>query len=321
MKSFAQISSLFEEKFNRNHFPAEPAKLYQAAQYVLGIGGKRVRPACVLMTNELFAEINEDTFHVAMAVELFHNFTLVHDDIMDKAPIRRGLPTVHEKFGESTAILAGDVLFAQAYDYLMRIKPVFLQPVLRIFTKTAKEVCEGQQLDMDFEQKSDINMDEYVQMITLKTSVLLAASMQLGAILGGAGAGNQDQLYEFGKYLGIAFQVQDDYLDTFGDPQKFGKQIGGDILCNKKTFLWLYAMEVASAGQKDQLLELSKNDDPKKVEKVTAIYKMCEVDAWATSLKKKYLEKALFHLDEVAVQKVYKEELNKIALHLMQRES
>ncbi len=321
MKSFAEVSSLFEEKFNRNHFPAEPAKLYQAAQYVLGIGGKRVRPACVLMTNELFAEINEDTFHVAMAVELFHNFTLVHDDIMDKAPIRRGLPTVHEKFGESTAILAGDVLFAQAYDYLMRIKPVFLQPVLRIFTKTAKEVCEGQQLDMDFEQKSDINMDEYVQMITLKTSVLLAASMQLGAILGGAGAGNQDQLYEFGKYLGIAFQVQDDYLDTFGDPQKFGKQIGGDILCNKKTFLWLYAMEVASAGQKDQLLELSKNDDPKKVEKVTAIYKMCEVDAWATSLKKKYLEKALFHLDEVAVQKVYKEELNKIALHLMQRES
>jgi len=321
MKSFAEVSSLFEEKFNRNHFPAEPAKLYQAAQYVLGIGGKRVRPACVLMTNELFAEINEDTFHVAMAVELFHNFTLVHDDIMDKAPIRRGLPTVHEKFGESTAILAGDVLFAQAYDYLMRIKPVFLQPVLRIFIKTAKEVCEGQQLDMDFEQKSDINMDEYVQMITLKTSVLLAASMQLGAILGGAGAGNQDQLYEFGKYLGIAFQVQDDYLDTFGDPQKFGKQIGGDILCNKKTFLWLYAMEVASAGQKDQLLELSKNDDPKKVEKVTAIYKMCEVDAWATSLKKKYLEKALFHLDEVAVQKVYKEELNKIALHLMQRES
>lgn len=321
MKSFTEVSSLFEEKCNRRHFPDEPAKLYQAAQYMLGIGGKRIRPACVLMTNELFAPINEDSYHVAMAVELFHNFTLVHDDIMDNAPIRRGLQTVHAKFGESTAILAGDVLFAQAYDYLMRINPAYLQPVLRIFTKTAKEVCEGQQLDMDFEEKTGIRMEEYVQMITLKTSVLLAASMQLGAILGGAGAGNQDQLYEFGKYLGIAFQVQDDYLDTFGDPEKFGKQIGGDILCNKKTFLWLHAMEVATHTQKEQLLAFTKNEEPNKVEKVTAIYKMCGVDAWATSLKKKYLEKALFHLDEVAVQKVHKQELHKMALYLMQRES
>jgi len=186
------------------------------------------------MGNELFNEINSDVYNVATAIELFHNFTLVHDDIMDKAPLRRGVQTVHTKFGEPTALLSGDVMLVIAYEYLNKIKTHYLPAVISIFNKMAIEVCEGQQLDMDFEQKEKVSFGEYLAMITLKTSVSLAASLQVGALLGGAGLGNQRHLFEFGKNLGIAFQVQDDYLDAFGDPAKFGKQTGGDILSNKK---------------------------------------------------------------------------------------
>jgi geranylgeranyl diphosphate synthase type II len=187
------------------------------------------------MGNELFGEINPDSYEVATAIELFHNFSLIHDDIMDKAPLRRGMETVHTKYGESTALLAGDVMLVQSYEYLNKIRRDYSQRVFQVFNDTAKAVCEGQQLDMDFEKRSVVSLEEYVNMISLKTSVLLAASLQLGAILGGAGQGNQQHLYEFGKNLGIAFQVQDDFLDAFGDPDKFGKQVGGDILANKKT--------------------------------------------------------------------------------------
>ncbi len=320
MYSFTELSKLFEERFNVRHFPAHTPTLYDPAQYILGLGGKRIRPVCVLMGNELFAEINPDAYHVATAIELFHNFSLIHDDIMDKAPLRRGMPTVHAKYGDSTALLAGDVMFAQAYDYLTKVKPEYVQKIIQLFNKTSKEVCEGQQLDMDFEKASNVSFDEYVNMITLKTSVLLAASLQLGAVLGGAGEGNQQHLYEFGKNLGIAFQVQDDYLDAFGDPKKFGKQVGGDILANKKTFLMIHVMELASASQLSELDALMKNNPANKVEKTLQIFKDCKVDAWAQELKEKYLQTALKHLEDTAVLNVRKKPLMELAEYLISRD-
>ena len=320
MQAFEELLKKFETHFSVRHFPAEPSTLYNPAQYILKLGGKRVRPVCVLMGNELFDEIHTDTFHAATAVELFHNFSLIHDDIMDKAPLRRGMQTVHSKYGESTALLAGDAMFVQAYVYLSKIKPEALQKVLPLFNKTAMEVCEGQQLDMDFEQKATVSMEDYLNMITLKTSVLLAGSLKLGAILGGASKGNQDHLYEFGKNLGIAFQIQDDYLDAFGDPLKFGKQVGGDILSNKKTFLMIHALETASAHEKNQLEELMRSNPADKVEKVLQIFKSAGVDEWAMQLKNQYLEIAMKHLEDIAVMSKRKEPLQQLASFLIQRE-
>ncbi|MFN8243165.1 MAG: polyprenyl synthetase family protein [Ferruginibacter sp.] len=320
MYSFPELSKQFEEKFSGPHFPAHTPTLYEPAQYILQLGGKRVRPVCVLMANELFDTISPDAYHVATAIELFHNFTLIHDDIMDKAPLRRGMATVHARYGESTALLAGDVMFAQAYEYLNRIKHGHVQKIIQLFTKTAKEVCEGQQLDMDFEKLEMVSLDEYVNMITLKTSVLLAASLQLGAILGGAGEGNQHHLYEFGKNLGIAFQVQDDYLDAFGDPEKFGKQVGGDILANKKTFLMIHAMEMANPEQLAALKTLIATNPPDKVEKVLQLYRDCQVDAWASALKDKYLQTALQHLEDTAVIAARKQPLQELAAYLISRD-
>lgn len=234
MQSFELLSQKFALHFEKPHFPAEPASLYQPNEYFLKLGGKRVRPVLCLMGNELFDDIREDAWDVAAAIELFHNFTLIHDDIMDKAPLRRGMETVHTRYGENTALLAGDVMLVKAYEYISRIDNSYLHAVIQLFNQTAREVCEGQQWDMDFEKREMVKLDEYLRMIELKTSVLLAASLKMGAILGGAGERNQNLLYEFGRKLGIAFQVQDDYLDAFGDPQKFGKQVGGDILANKK---------------------------------------------------------------------------------------
>ena len=286
----------------------------------MGLGGKRVRPVSVLLGCELFSEVNEDALNVASAIEMFHNFSLIHDDIMDKAPLRRGQPTVHSKWGEATALLAGDVMFAQAYDYLTQIDMAYIKKIIQLFNKTSKEVCEGQQLDMDFENEEKVSFDAYLNMITLKTSVLLAASIQLGALLGGASAGNQDHLYAFGKKLGIAFQIQDDYLDSFGNPDKFGKQVGGDILSNKKTFLLIHAIEVANEEQRKQLNDLIANNPANKVEQVKAIYQECGVDAWATKLKQQYFEEALLHLEDVAVVSSRKEPLRTLANYLLERE-
>ena len=321
MQSFLELAQQFETKFNVRHFPKEPQTLYDAAQYILAIGGKRVRPVCVLMGNELFADINQDAWQVAAAIELFHNFSLIHDDIMDKAPLRRGMQTVHAKYGDATALLAGDVMFAQAYDYLTRIDLSYVQKIIKLFNQTSKEVCEGQQIDMDFEQMQNVGMEQYIQMITLKTSVLLAASLQLGAILGGAGEGNQQHIYSFGKNLGIAFQLQDDYLDAFGDPEKFGKQIGGDILSNKKTFLLLHAIEVATANQKKEIDTLISTNPTDKVEKMLTIYKDCKVDEWAKELKEKYYKTALKNLADIAVLAIRKKPLYELATYLMERES
>lgn len=320
MQSFELLSQKFAIHFDKRHFPAEPATLYDPNEYFLKIGGKRIRPVLCLMGNELFEEIKEDAWHVGTAIELFHNFTLIHDDIMDKAPLRRGMETVHTKFGENTAILAGDVMLVAAYEELNKISVEYIQSILRLFNTTAKEVCEGQQMDMDFESMDTVSLDAYLKMIELKTSVALAASLQTGAILGGAGERNQHLLYDFGKKLGIAFQVQDDYLDAFGDPKKFGKQVGGDILSNKKTFLLLHALETASPAQKKELQQLLANNSADKIEKVLTIYRDCKVDEWALTLKNKYLDEALAHLDDIAVLSKRKQPLKDLAQFLVKRE-
>lgn len=320
MHSFKELVDIFVEKFNTPHFPSQPASLYEPGNYFLGIGGKRIRPVICLMGNELFGDIHPDAYHVATAIELFHNFTLMHDDIMDKAPLRRGVPTVHAKYNESTALLTGDVMIIVAYEYLAKLDRNYLPHILHIFNRTGREVCEGQQLDMDFEQRNDVSLPEYIRMIELKTSVLLAASLQIGAILGGASEGNCQHLYEFGRNLGIAFQIQDDYLDAFGDPEKFGKEPGGDIRQNKKTFLLLHALEVADAGQKAGLLRLMEENPADKVAQVLAIFRACNVDAWARNLKQQYLDAAYQHLEAVAVTAKRKAPLEELANFLVARE-
>jgi geranylgeranyl diphosphate synthase, type II len=272
------------------------------------------------MGNELFDEIRDDAWHVATAIELFHNFTLIHDDIMDKAPLRRGMDTVHARFGENTAIIAGDVMLVTAYEELNKIHSDVLRPILSLFNRTAKQVCEGQQLDMDYEKLEQVSHDAYLNMIELKTSVALAASLQTGAILGGAGERNQHLLYDFGKKLGIAFQVQDDYLDAFGDPSKFGKQVGGDILANKKTFLLIHALETAKPAQRKELSRLVQSTDTDKVEKVCALFRDCQVDKWALELKNKFLDEAFLHLEDIAVLSKRKEALRELAHFLVKRD-
>lgn len=320
MQSFETLAEQFGAYFNKRHFPAEPATLYDPNEYFLQQGGKRIRPVLCLMGNELFETISEDAWHVGTAIELFHNFTLIHDDIMDKAPLRRGKETVHHKFGENTAILAGDVMLVTAYDELNKINLSFLRPILSLFNKTAREVCEGQQMDMDFEKMSSVSLASYIRMIELKTSVALAASLQTGAILGGAGERNQLLLYEFGRKLGIAFQVQDDYLDAFGNPEKFGKQVGGDILANKKTFLLIHALENTSGKNRAELEDLLKTNPDDKIDRVLQLYRDCGADAWSLRLKNRYLEEALAHLDDIAVLSKRKDPLTELAHFLIKRE-
>jgi geranylgeranyl diphosphate synthase, type II len=321
MFSFKELTQLFEEKFRQQQSFNGSTTLDQAINYFLELGGKRIRPVMCIMGNELFDDINPDAWHVSNAIELFHNFTLIHDDIMDKAALRRGKATVHSKYGETTALLTGDLTLVCAYEQLNKVDNKYLRKIMALFNKTARQVCEGQQLDMEFEQKEDVQMDEYINMIGLKTSVLLAASLQMGAILGGASLGNQQHLYEFGKNLGLAFQVQDDYLDAFGDPQKFGKEIGGDIRANKKTFLLIRALDVCNAAQKQRLQELLKQTATDKVEQVLSIFKECGVDEWARAFKLEFMNKALTHLDDIAVLAKRKEPLRELAEYLMQRES
>ncbi len=320
MQSFELLSQKFALHFEQPHFPNEPSSLYKPNEYFLQLGGKRIRPVLCLMGNELFDEINPDAWHVATAIELFHNFTLIHDDIMDKAPLRRGNETVHAKFGENTALLAGDVMLVAAYDSLNKINTTYIRSIINLFNKTASEVCEGQQLDMDFEKTDTVSLDDYLHMIELKTSVLLAASLKMGSVLGGASQRNQNLLYEFGKKLGIAFQIQDDYLDAFGDPRKFGKQPGGDIKANKKTFLIVQAMSVGSDAQKKELKKLMQGDVKDKTEKVLQLFHDCKVNDWALQLKNKYLDEAFAHLEDVAVLSKRKEALQEMAKFLVQRE-
>lgn len=320
MHTIDALSREFSERFDRAHFPASPSTLYDPNRYFLSLGGKRIRPLLVLMGNELFSDISEDAWYAAMAVELFHNFSLIHDDIMDEAALRRGMPTVHHKYGTNTAILAGDVMLVKSYEYLNHLSRETCQPVIALFNQTAAEVCEGQQIDMDFEKSEEVKLDDYLNMIRLKTSVLLAAALKMGAIIGGAGKGNQEHLYAFGLNLGIAFQVQDDYLDAFGDPEKFGKEVGGDIRQNKKTFLAIHALEVASEAQKKEWHQLIMENPPEKVERIRQIMKSCGVDEWAVALKQQYFDTAIQHLDAVAVTSARKTVLSGLASFLVQRD-
>lgn len=320
MQSFSDLAAAFSGFFDRKHFPAQPQSLYAPNDYFLKLGGKRIRPVLCLMGNELFTDIHPSTWEVATAIELFHNFTLIHDDIMDKAPLRRGLPTVHEKFGQNTALLAGDVMLIKAYECLSKVPAINLSSLYTLFNKTATEVCEGQQLDMDFEQISNVRLDDYLLMIEKKTSVLLAASLVMGAILGGAGERNQQLLYQFGRKLGLAFQVQDDYLDAFGDPEKFGKQVGGDILADKKTFLLIHAFESASVQDRLLLDSWMGKQSDRKVEEIVGVYRRCGVDQWALSLKNRFFEEAIADLEQIAVLSVRKKPLIELAEYLIQRD-
>jgi geranylgeranyl diphosphate synthase type II len=320
MHSFEALSAAFATRFANRHFPEHPASLYGPAEYFLDLGGKRIRPVLCLMGNELFAPIEEDAWELAGALELFHNFTLIHDDIMDKAPLRRGKPTVHARYGQSTAILSGDVMMVVSYEHIARLKSPHIRHILQLFNQTAMKVCEGQQLDMDFESRERVTMEEYLQMIELKTSVLLAASLQIGGILGGAGIGNQDILYEFGRNLGLAFQVQDDYLDCYGEAEKVGKQIGGDIVAGKKTFLLIKTLEVASAAQHREIRELEQVPAAEKVAGMLGIFRACGVDVWARELKAHYHDAASRKLEDIAVLSKRKEPLAALVEFLLTRE-
>lgn len=318
MQDFKQIVAEFEQRLQAaGLFPHAPGNLYEPCRYLLALGAKRVRPALCIMGNEVFGELKDDAWHTAMAIELFHNFTLIHDDIMDKAPLRRGNPTIHAKYGLTAGILSGDVMCINAYVQLAKVKN-HLPELLQLFNTTAIEVCEGQQLDMDFEQRDDVSIDEYIHMIALKTSVLLACSLKMGAIIGGASEDNANKLYEFGKNVGIAFQLQDDYLDAFGDTAKLGKQNGGDIRANKKTFLLLKAKELAGANS--QLDELMVAEEETKVQGVLSLYKDTGADELCRAAVEAYSEKAFTNLQEIDVPAERKEPLGKLASYLLQRD-
>lgn len=234
----------------------EPKNLYQPIEYILKLGGKRMRPTLTLLSTEIFGSSFKNSLNAALAIELFHNFSLIHDDIMDDAPLRRGSLTVHEKWDLNTGILSGDAMLILAYELFENYDPIIFQELVKQFSKTALEVCEGQQYDIDFETRDDVTLKEYLKMIEYKTAVLIGSAMKMGAIVAGASSEDQDKIYEFGKNLGIAFQIQDDYLDAFGDPETFGKQIGGDIIENKKTLLYLRAMAFCDADEMMQLEHL-----------------------------------------------------------------
>jgi geranylgeranyl diphosphate synthase, type II len=322
MHSFQELTVKFGEQFSKEQFPEQPTRLYDSVRHILSIGGKRIRPVLSIMGNELFDEIHPDAYQVGIAIELFHNFTLVHDDIMDKAPLRRNHPTVHTLYGDATAILGGDVMLIYVYEYLNKVQPHLKQKLISAFNKAAREVCEGQQIDMDFEtlQPEQVQYNDYVNMIALKTSVLLAASLQMGAIIGGGSEYNQQHIYEFGKNVGIAFQIQDDYLDAFGDPEKFGKQQGGDILVNKKTFLLLKALEMCNPAQRTKLKELLATNPDDKVAQTLELFHDCRVDAWAEKEKERFQDIALQHLEKIAVLSARKKPLIDLADYLLQRE-
>jgi geranylgeranyl diphosphate synthase, type II len=319
MERFQELSKEFNSYFNKKHFPDKPESLYGAASYMIEDGGKRIRPVLCLMGNELFGSIKSETWIIASALELFHNFTLIHDDIMDKAPLRRGKATVHARYNESTALLAGDVMLLQAYEYLNESGSEKVRELFQLLNKTGREVCEGQQLDMDFENAESITLDQYLFMIELKTAVFLAASLRMGAVVAGATEADQHAIYEFGKNLGLAFQLQDDWLDSFGDPETFGKQKGGDILANKKTFLLVKALEKSGESGKKMIHDLQLESSPDKIERMIEIYRFAGVDQEAQSAKKRYMDLAYHHLGKIAVPADDKKALKELAVYLLER--
>jgi len=299
MLSLKDLKNLFEQELENPVFPADYKNLYDPANYIMSLGGKRIRPIMVYAALEAFSKPYKWGTDAAKAVEVFHNFSLVHDDIMDAADIRRSQQTVHVKWDTNTAILSGDVMLVKAYELLQNYDMEMLPDLLSVFSRTAKEVCEGQRLDMDFEQRDDVSIEEYISMITFKTAVLLACSLQLGAIIAGVDKDDQRHIYEFGKNVGIAFQIQDDIIDTYGDSSKTGKKQGGDILQNKKTYLYLKSLQLLSDSQKNELEGLynSKDHDPEdKIKQVTKLFDESFVKIHAEELKNGYRDLALSHL-------------------------
>lgn len=324
MQNLRQLQHTFLQYMQDHPFAAKPTELYAPVDYILNLGGKRLRPVLLLMSYNLFDEAVERALPAAYAIEIFHNFSLVHDDIMDEAPLRRGKPTVHLKYDTNTGILSGDVMLIYAYDYLAKIDdPTLIAPLIHIFNQLAIEVCEGQQYDMNFETLDRVEIEDYLQMITLKTSVLIAGAMKMGALIAGAGEEDANHLYEFGKNIGIAFQLQDDILDTFGDPEKFGKKVGGDIVQNKKTYLLLKALELAEGATQSTLQEIlstSSMEEQAKVSAVTTIYESLKIREDAERIKEKYQTIAFEHLAAVAIPSERKKVLEALANELMGRE-
>jgi geranylgeranyl diphosphate synthase type II len=323
MKQLTELHALVSKAVDELTFPKYPADLYEPISYILALGGKRLRPALLLMACDLFGGDVESAIEPALAIEVFHNFTLMHDDIMDKAPLRRGKVTVHEKWNANVAILSGDAMMVEANKFMMKVDDAILRRVMNVFNETATGVCEGQQIDMSFEQRNDVQIDEYLDMIRLKTAVLLGGTLKIGSIIGGAGVEDAQLLYNFGVNLGIAFQLQDDILDVYGDPEKFGKQVGGDIISNKKTYLLIKALELAKEDQGTQLakwLDLQQFDAAEKVTAVTFIYDELDIRNISEEAMQSYAEMAFDALDKINLPEDRRQYLRQFADNLLVRE-
>ncbi|MCH8904214.1 MAG: polyprenyl synthetase family protein [Bacteroidetes bacterium] len=322
MQSSIQLQEKFDLALEQLKMQGEPRELYDAAAYMIALGGKRLRPVLLMMACDLFGGDLEEAVHPAIGIELFHNFTLVHDDIMDKAPVRRSKPTVHNQFNTNIAILSGDLLLIHAYDQLSQIQNGALPEVFRIFNESAAKVCEGQQFDLNYEDSDDTTMEEYINMIEHKTAVLLAASLQIGALIGGASKEDALNLYNFGINMGIGFQIQDDILDAYRKDEKFGKQIGGDILMNKRTYLLLKAL---NEGDEDSNRELKRwlsgadHDPQEKIKAVLAIYDKLNVREHAEEEMQEFIAKAGEYLKEINVPDNNKRVLKEFAMTLIER--
>lgn len=315
---------LINETLKERAIKKEPANLYEPISYTLSLGGKRIRPALLMLANNLFDGEDKAAIDSALAIEVFHNFTLLHDDIMDEAPLRRGHPSVYKKWNTNIAILSGDVMLMQAIQLLSKKNHPNLQRVLSIFNATAIQVCEGQQFDMDFENSSTVSIDDYLKMIELKTAVLLGASLKMGAVISNASSDNANHIYEFGKNLGIAFQLMDDILDLYGDPNKVGKRIGGDVIVNKKTYLLLKAQELATgktAKDLDFCLTSKVLDEASKVKRVTSIFNQLNIKKLALEEMNLFYNTAISHLDSIEASAAKKEVFERFAKNLMKRES
>lgn len=303
-------------------YERKPKSLYDPIEYVLAAGGKRIRPSFVLMAYNLFHDDVDRILPVATALETYHNYTLLHDDLMDKADMRRGRPTVHKKWDDNTAILSGDTMLVLTYEHLAKCDTKYLKPALDLFTETALEVSEGQQFDMEFETRNDVAEEEYIEMIRLKTSVLLACALKMGAVVAGASDADANALYTFGEKVGLAFQLQDDLLDVYGDPKVFGKAIGGDITSNKKTFMLINAFNRADAGTRAELerwTTATKFDPAEKIAAVTEIYNRLGIDKLAEQRIKEYFEQSRQHLDELSVSDDRKAVLREYTERMMNR--
>ena len=324
MHSISQYQDSFIGYLENQTIDKEPKNLYEPIQYILNLGGKRMRPLLTLMSAEVFNTDFKKALPAAMAVEVFHNFSLVHDDIMDDAPLRRGNLTVHEKWDINTAILSGDAMLILAYQYFEQYEPAIFRDLAKLFSKTAIEVCEGQQWDVDFETRSDVTIPEYLKMIEYKTAVLVAAAMKMGAIVAETTPENANLVYEFGLNLGLAFQLQDDYLDAFGNPETFGKQVGGDIIENKKTYLFLKPKEHAQANDKAELLSLFSSqleDSTTKIEQAKAIFIRSGADKITQNAIEEYTLKAFDTLNKMHIGEDKKEILKTFGQNLMKRKA